>query len=214
MARKSSRKTARIRTRSKNLNKTRNRARKKRRRTPELAPGVSRFRLRVTRSPIQGFGVFADEPIPKHHKVIEYTGKRMSVRQYDRETAESRARRRMRVCFFCYTRRWGVDGAIGGSGAELINHGCEPNIKVRKMRGHILYFSKRRIRAGEELLVDYHVDPRAVKYPCNCGSPKCRGTINCDLAALKKAIARSGSKRSTKRSKRRARKANARRPGN
>jgi hypothetical protein len=211
MARKTRSKSARVRARGNNLNKTGNRTGKRRRRTPELAPGASRFRLRVARSPIQGFGVFADESIPKQRKVIEYTGKRMSVREYDRETAESRARRRMRVCFFCYTRRWGVDGAIGGSGAELINHGCEPNIKVRKMRGHILYFSCRRIRAGEELLVDYHIDPRTVKYQCNCGSPKCRGTINCDLATLRKVMARRTSKR---RARRRARKTNARRPGN
>ena len=214
MARKSSRRAARARRRSNNLNKTRNRARKRRRKTPQLAVGASRFRLHVARSRIQGFGVFADELIPKHHKVIEYTGKRMSVRDYDRETMESRARRRIRVCFFCYSRRWGVDGAIGGSGAELINHGCEPNIKVRKMRGHILYFSKRRIRAGEELLVDYHIDPSAVKYPCNCGAPKCRGTINCDPAAFQKAIARRGSKPSTNPARRRAGKTNARRAGN
>jgi SET domain-containing protein len=191
MARKMSRQAARSRIRRKDSDKIRPGVRKKRREIPQLAPGASPFRLRVARSPIQGFGVFALESIPKHHKVIEYTGKRMTVRAYDQEQRNARSMRRTRVCFFYYTKRWGVDGAVGGSGAELINHGCDPNIKTRKMRGHILYFSKRRIRAGEELLVDYHIDPRCVRYPCNCGSPKCRGTMNYAVASPEKRVATS-----------------------
>jgi uncharacterized protein len=192
-------------------NKIKARDRKKRRGIPRLAPGASPFRLRVARSRIQGFGVFALEPIPKHHKVIEYTGKRMSARAYDREQRNARSMRRTRVCFFYYTKQWGVDGAVGGSGAELINHGCDPNIKTRKMRGHILYFSKRRIRAGEELLVDYHIDPRCVRYPCYCGSPKCRGTMNYGLASAEKPDAAAEHSRSVSARERSTRRKRARR---
>jgi SET domain-containing protein len=38
--------------------------------------------------------------------------------------------------------------------------------------------SRRTIRAGEELTVDYHFDKKVERVPCRCGAPKCRGTIN------------------------------------
>ena len=67
---------------------------------------------------------------------------------------------------------------VGGSGAEYINHSCEPNCEARIVRKHILYFSLREIKKGEELTVDYHFDAKVEKVPCGCGSTKCRGTIN------------------------------------
>jgi len=146
---------------------------------PRIADGASAFRLRVARSSIHGLGVFALESIPAHRKVIEYTGERMSARAWRKRARKRRAaRRRSRIYYFSYDRHWGVDGAVGGSGAEIINHGCDPNIKARKIRNHILYFSRRRIRPGEELTIDYRFRWRARQDPCHCGSPKCRGTIN------------------------------------
>jgi hypothetical protein len=50
---------------------------------------------------------------------------------------------------------WQIDGVIGGSGAEYINHSCAPNLRSRLVRGHILSFSTRPIARGEELTVDY-----------------------------------------------------------
>lgn len=38
--------------------------------------------------------------------------------------------------------------------------------------------SKRRIKAGEELTIDYNFSPKVGRVPCHCGSQKCRGTIN------------------------------------
>jgi len=73
---------------------------------------------------------------------------------------------------------WQIDGAIGGSGAEYINHSCEPNLRTRIVRGHILYFSKRSIQRGEELTVDYRYDADITRMPCHCGAPTCRGTMN------------------------------------
>ena len=73
---------------------------------------------------------------------------------------------------------WAVDGSVGGSGAEFINHSCDPNTYARIVRGHILYMSKRAIRKGEELTIDYHFDKHVDKVPCSCGVKGCRGTIN------------------------------------
>jgi len=135
--------------------------------------------LRVRRSRIQGLGVYAAESIPPRRKVIEYCGERINLRQ-------TRARLR-KICgpggskylsIFCLNRYWFVDGAVGGSGAELVNHSCEPNLKTRIIGEHILFFSRRRIRKGEELTLDYKLHPKTFRIPCHCGSPNCRGTIN------------------------------------
>jgi hypothetical protein len=38
--------------------------------------------------------------------------------------------------------------------------------------------SKRAIRKGEELTVDYRFDKHIERVPCRCGAEKCRGVIN------------------------------------
>ena len=67
---------------------------------------------------------------------------------------------------------------MGGSGAEYINHSCDPNLYSRLVDGHVLYFSKQQIAPGEELTVDYLFSPDAPRVSCHCGSPTCRGSIN------------------------------------
>ncbi|HXX44975.1 MAG TPA: SET domain-containing protein-lysine N-methyltransferase [Candidatus Acidoferrales bacterium] len=146
---------------------------------PILDPRFQCWRLRVGRSPIQGLGVFAAETIAGGRKVIEYTGERISNREATvRFRRMMRSRKPKKFCFFHLRRGWMIDGAVGGSGAELINHSCDPNLRTRRIRGHILYFSKRKIRKGEELTVDYKFSKRTVRVPCSCGSRNCRGTIN------------------------------------
>jgi len=146
---------------------------------PKLDPRFHCWRLRVGRSRIQGLGVFAAQAIASGRKVFEYTGERISHREAnERFRRMMRSRKPKRFCLFHLNRRCMIDGAVNGSGAELINHSCNPNLRTRRIRGHILYFSRRRIRKGEELTLDYKFSKRALRVPCSCGSPLCRGTIN------------------------------------
>jgi SET domain-containing protein len=46
------------------------------------------------------------------------------------------------------------------------------------MRGHILYMSRRKIRPGEELTVDYHFSRHEERVECHCKAKNCRRTIN------------------------------------
>ena len=116
--------------------------------------------------------MFADEAVPAWHKVIEYTGERITRAESERRWDPKRS------YLFELTPRTHLDGAIGGSGAEYINHSCDPNLKTRIQKLHILYYSRRPIKAGEELTVDYRYEHDADRMPCHCGSPKCRGTMN------------------------------------
>ena len=140
---------------------------------PRLDPNFRRFRLKVAPSPIHRWGVYAGERIPANRKGIEYTGERISRRETKR-----RAESREHIYLFTLDNYWTVDGAVGGSGAEFINHCCEPNLATRIVKGHILYMSLREIAPGEELTVDYRFPWDVEKVKCGCGAPGCRGLIN------------------------------------
>lgn len=140
---------------------------------PKIDPALACFGLRLAPSKIHRWGVYAAEPIPAGKKVIEYTGERIS-----RKETKRRADLSDLTYLFTLDPYWTLDGAVGGSGAEYINHSCEPNLVARILKGHILYISKRAIRRGEELTVDYHFDKKVEKVPCKCGAVQCRGTIN------------------------------------
>ena len=140
--------------------------------TGTINPFAVNYRVETRESAIHHLGVFAREAIPAWRKVIEYTGERISKQESGRRWDPARS------YLFELTARTHLDGAIGGSGAEYINHSCDPNIKTRIVRGHILYYSQRAIRAGEELTVDYRYDHDSDRMTCYCGSPACRGTMN------------------------------------
>jgi uncharacterized protein len=140
---------------------------------------ASRFRLEVRRSRIHRRGVFAAEPIPAHRRVIEYTGERITQKETIARYARMCKRGKAKLTYLFHLRRnCVIDGSVGGSGAEIINHSCRPNLITRTTRNHIYYASRRAIPAGTELTVDYRFSKTAIKVRCRCGSPNCRGTIN------------------------------------
>ena len=137
---------------------------------PAIDPRYCRYHLRVAKSKIHGWGVYADQDIPANRKVIEYAGEKLYP-----EEAE---RRGTTPYLFVLDDYWTVDGGVGGSGAQLINHSCEPNLVSRVMKGHILYMSLAEISKGEELTIDYNYDDTDETMPCRCGKASCRGIIN------------------------------------
>lgn len=139
---------------------------------PKLEPSACRFQLRVARSRIHRWGIFAAEAIPARRRVIEYTGQHIGFRQ------AYRRRVRAHLYLFRTGKRRYIDGAIGGSGAEYINHSCEPNLVARVRKGRVMFVSLRRIKPGEELLLDYRIVGDVPILPCRCGAPTCRGYLN------------------------------------
>jgi SET domain-containing protein len=141
--------------------------------TPVIDERYAGYKIKIGASKIHRWGVYAGEGIPAHRKVIEYTGERIN-----RKETKRRAETSDMIYLFTLDPYWTIDGSVNGSGAEYINHSCDPNLIARIVKGHILYVSRREIRKGEELTVDYHFDKKVEKVSCGCGSPNCRGTIN------------------------------------
>ena len=144
---------------------------------PAIDPKYASFKLYIRESKIHHRGVYAGERIPANRKVIEYTGERINRRETKRRGDGDI------TYLFTLDDYWTLDGAFGGSGAEIINHSCDPNLRTCIFKGHILYFSKRAILPGEELTVDYRFSENIEHVPCRCRSPKCRGSINLKKAA-------------------------------
>ena len=138
---------------------------------PWVDPKFANFALEAGPSPIHRYGVFALQRIPAKRRVIEYAGERITDEQ------GWRRRHRKHVYLFSLSDGMVIDGAVGGSGAQFINHSCEPNLVAREEKGRIWYSSLRVIPPGEELLVDYQIDSDE-EYACHCGSPHCRGKLN------------------------------------
>src|SRR5271154_2791475 len=125
-------------------------------RTTRIKKECSRYHLRIGRSTIHRRGVFALEPIPRNRKLIEYAGERLTWPQALRLLRKLwRLGAPTNPYLLRLNRRWIINGAAGGNGAQFINHCCAPNLAKRRIRGRVTFFSRRNIRAGEELTFDY-----------------------------------------------------------
>jgi SET domain-containing protein len=136
-----------------------------------IDPKFARFRLQIGRSATDRYGVFALEDIPAGRRVIEYTGKHLNLEQ----AAKIRAPEDNYIAWI--NSKLYVDARRNGSGAEFMNHSCAPNLVARRERGHLLLFSRRKIRGGEELTWNYHYPIKLRRIPCTCGARRCRGTL-------------------------------------
>jgi len=141
------------------------------------------YPFEIRRSPIQGAGAFATSPIARGTRLIEYTGERLTPTEADARYPDD-DRERHHTCLFAIDDDVVIDAAVDGNEARFINHSCEPNCDAVIDDGRIFIESIRDIAAGEELAYDYayvlverHTPAAKRRYPCNCGAPRCRGTI-------------------------------------
>lgn len=93
-----------------------------------------------------GLGLFAVEPIPAGRRIIEYTGPLIS----NEEVEKSRGR-----YFFGVNSRWSIDGSPRSNLARYINHSCSPNAEALISGRRVWIWSRRRIKAGEEITYNY-----------------------------------------------------------
>ncbi|MGA8035138.1 MAG: SET domain-containing protein [Candidatus Acidiferrales bacterium] len=141
---------------------------------PRIDRRYAHFKLSIRRSPIERWGVFAEEAIPAGKKVIQYTGERITHREATRRAVKLIKSGKPGRIYGVYINSWSCLDGAAGSGAQYINHSCDPNLTVKRAGEQFLLYSFRRIRPGEELTMDYGFK---CSCPCQCGSANCRGTM-------------------------------------
>lgn len=147
--------------------------------TPKINSDYTWYKMKIVKSPISRFGVVAEEKIPAKRYVIEYTGVLYNRKQSKKLYKTQPEHKLIYIWNIGWDGYWIIDGLTNGSGAEFINHSCDPNLEVVFQGRRVYYYSRRPIKKGEELTIDYAFEwdeDEIVK--CRCGSKKCRGTIN------------------------------------
>ncbi|MQL70555.1 hypothetical protein Taro_002848, partial [Colocasia esculenta] len=139
-------------------------------------------RLRFQRSKIHDWGLVALESIEAEDFVIEYVGELIR-----RQISEIRERQYEKMgigssYLFRLDDDYVVDATKRGGIARFINHSCEPNCYTKVVtvdsQKKIFIYAKRHISAGEEITYNYKFPLEENKIPCNCGSRRCRGSMN------------------------------------
>jgi SET domain-containing protein len=137
---------------------------------------LSNYKLKVKKSKIHGYGLFADEEIPQDTLIIEYIGEKIINEEKRRREIEN-YKKGVTYIFYLDGISW-IDGEFMGNDSRYVNHSCNPNCNIVWKNGRIYFYSKRLIKKDEELTIDYDYDKDSKKEICNCGSKNCRGFIN------------------------------------
>lgn len=135
-------------------------------------PPYQKFAVRVARSRIDGFGVFAAEPIPARRKIGEVRGESISVAE-----ARRRATGLQRIMIVELSARRAIDAARSTDPMRFTNHSCAPNARLTLRDGRIEFYSSRPIAAGEEITVHYGESHHEGRLACRCGAATCSGAL-------------------------------------
>lgn len=91
-------------------------------------------------------GLYAEQPIKKWQKIIEYIGERISTEEADRRGGKY---------LFTVNSRITIDGTPRYNTARYINHSCKPNAEPRENSGRIYAYAIKNIAPDEEITYDY-----------------------------------------------------------
>lgn len=104
-----------------------------------------RHKLTVKRT-VTGLGLFTLEAIPAGKRIVEYVGPLIP----NEEVEQRRGR-----YFFGVNSKWSIDGSPRSNIARYINHSCRPNAEAFITGRRVWIWSKRNIKAGEEITYNY-----------------------------------------------------------
>jgi SET domain-containing protein len=117
----------------------------------------------VVKRTASGLGLFALKPIPAGKRIIEYTGPLVTNEEVERRTKGK--------YFFAVNSKWTIDGTPRSNIARYINHSCQPNCDAILSGRRVWIWSRRAIKAGEELSYNYgkeYFDDHIRPVGCKC----------------------------------------------
>lgn len=128
---------------------------------PYPIPRPPKYKTRVRKS-VTGFGLYAEEAIPKNKFVIEYYGKIVSDAEGEKIGG---------MYLFSLGNKTLILGATRKNTARYINHSCRPNCEATGPANRVFIQTIRNIKPGEELTYDYgkeHFDEHIKPHGCRC----------------------------------------------
>ena len=137
-----------------------------------IHPTYQKFSVRVARSRIDGFGVFAREPVPARRKIGEIRGESISLAEGRRRAAGLE-----RIMIVEISSRKAIDASRSLDPMRFTNHSCAPNARLMIRAGRIEFYSLREIAVGEELTVNYGETHHEGRLECRCRAPGCIGRL-------------------------------------
>ena len=113
-----------------------------------------------------GLGLFANKPIRKGKRIIEYIGPFVSNDFVDNSNKKY---------FFEVNSKCTIDGSSRSNIARYINHSCRPNAEAFVSGRRVWIWARKNIKAGEEIVYDYGKDYfQWFIEPVGCKCPKCK----------------------------------------
>lgn len=137
-----------------------------------VRPPYQKYDVAVRRSLIDGFGVFALEPVPRWHKIGEVRGESISIAE-----ARRRAATLERIMIVEVSEKTAIDLAATTDPMRFTNHSCQPNGRLTIRDGRIEFYALRPIEPGEEITVNYGETHHEGRLACRCGAPGCVGRL-------------------------------------
>lgn len=134
--------------------------------------GEIRFKLKIRKSTIHGFGTFANEKIPVRKKIGGLKGILIS-KQY----ARKKAKINNRIAIIELWNGLALDSSEFRNELSYINHSCNPNCFMRNIGNNVEVYALRKINVFEELTCDYGQTHHDGSLKCNCLSAKCKKYI-------------------------------------
>ena len=126
----------------------------------------------ISNSLIQNKGMFAKEDVKKGTIIFKWGGTFVTndeMKKFDRSRF---------ILIQVEDNLWSVEPRDKPEDETyFINHSCNPNVW---MKNGITFITKKNIKKGEELTVDYAMfedEDYVAKWDCNCGSKFCRHKI-------------------------------------
>lgn len=113
---------------------------------------------------LSGIGLFTKQDIPKGAFIVEYWGPVLSDAQAQEVGGKY---------LFEISKHKTIDGSSRDNLARYINHACRPNSEIEIKKSRVLIFSKKAIKAGEEITYDYgkeYVDEFIKPFGCKCAT--------------------------------------------
>lgn len=134
-----------------------------------MTNGNGKFAVRRTAT---GLGLFTLQPIPAGKRIIEFVGKVITG-----EEAEIKGGKYL----FEINEDWYIDGSARTNLGRYLNHSCRPNAVAYVSGKRVWIWSKRALRAGEEVTFNYgkaFVKEYLPSLGLKCRCEKCRTTVS------------------------------------